>query len=183
MILTKLKEITEKYIGLEVNKAVIAVPAYFSDSQRQATRDSGRIAGLEVLRLINEPTAAAIAFRLDEYTMEELHVLIFDLGGGTFDVSLLAIEERIFEILATSGNTHLGGQDFDNRMVEHLLYKFKKKHNIDVFNNQRAIRRLRNCCERAKRILSSSIQTTIELDAFNEGIDFHTHITRVEFEV
>merc|ERR1719372_31457 len=155
MVLTKMKETASAYLGSEVTEAVVTVPAYFNDSQRQATKDAGVIAGLNVLRIINEPTAAAIAYGLDKKGAEK-NVLIFDLGGGTFDVSLLTIEEGIFEVKATAGDTHLGGEDFDNRMVDYFLQEFKRKHKKDLSGNPRAMRRLRTACERAKRTLSSS---------------------------
>jgi L1 cell adhesion molecule like protein len=181
MVLIKMREIAEAYLGKEVKNAVITVPAYFNDSQRQATKDAGSIAGLNVLRIINEPTAAAIAYGLDKKG-EEKNVLIFDLGGGTFDVSLLTIEEGIFEVKATAGDTHLGGEDFDNRMVDHFLQDFKRRFRKDMSTNQRALRRLRTACERAKRTLSSSTQAHIEIDALFEGIDFNSTITRARFE-
>jgi L1 cell adhesion molecule like protein len=184
MVLTKMRETAESYLGGNVNNAVITVPAYFNDSQRQATKDSGTIAGLNVLRIINEPTAAAIAYGLDkDKTISgERNVLIFDLGGGTFDVSLLTIEEGIFEVKATAGDTHLGGEDFDNRLVNHFVQEFKRKHKKDLTSNARALRRLRTACERAKRTLSSSAQTSVEIDSLFEGIDFYTSITRARFE-
>ncbi|KAK9237479.1 heat shock protein 70 family [Lipomyces kononenkoae] len=182
MVLTKMKETAEGFLGGTVNNAVITVPAYFNDSQRQATKDAGLIAGLNVLRIINEPTAAAIAYGLDKKADGERNVLIFDLGGGTFDVSLLSIEEGIFEVKATAGDTHLGGEDFDNRLVSHFVAEFKRKHKKDLSTNQRALRRLRTACERAKRTLSSSTQTSIEIDSLFEGIDFYTSITRARFE-
>ncbi|CAI4607994.1 BCN_G0035640.mRNA.1.CDS.1 [Saccharomyces cerevisiae] len=173
MVLGKMKETAESYLGAKVNDAVVTVPAYFNDSQRQATKDAGTIAGLNVLRIINEPTAAAIAYGLDKKGKEE-HVLIFDLGGGTFDVSLLSIEDGIFEVKATAGDTHLGGEDFDNRLVNHFIQEFKRKNKKDLSTNQRALRRLRTACERAKRTLSSSAQTSVEIDSLFEGIDFYT---------
>lgn len=182
MVLTKMRETAESYLGGTVNNAVITVPAYFNDSQRQATKDAGLIAGLNVLRIINEPTAAAIAYGLDKKTVGERNVLIFDLGGGTFDVSLLTIEDGIFEVKATAGDTHLGGEDFDNRLVNHFVQEFKRKHKKDLTSNARALRRLRTACERAKRTLSSSAQTSIEIDSLYEGIDFYTSITRARFE-
>jgi len=182
MILTKMKETAEGYLGGTVTNAVITVPAYFNDSQRQATKDAGLIAGLNVLRIINEPTAAAIAYGLDKKENGERNVLIFDLGGGTFDVSLLTIEDGIFEVKATAGDTHLGGEDFDHRLVNHFVAEFKRKHKKDLGSNQRALRRLRTACERAKRTLSSSAQTSIEIDSLYEGIDFYTSITRARFE-
>merc|ERR1712166_634576 len=181
MVLTKMKDIAEAYLGKEVKNAVVTVPAYFNDGQRQATKDAGAISGLNVLRIINEPTAAAIAYGLDKKG-DEKNVLIFDLGGGTFDVSLLTIEEGIFEVKATAGDTHLGGEDFDNRLVNHFVQEFKRKHKRDLSTNARALRRLRTACERAKRTLSSSAQTSIEIDSLFEGIDFYTSITRARFE-
>ncbi|XVF86313.1 hypothetical protein PTKIN_Ptkin18bG0029600 [Pterospermum kingtungense] len=184
MVLTKMKEVAEAFLGHSVKNAVITVPAYFNDSQRQATKDAGAIAGLNVLRIINEPTAAAIAYGLDKKASKsgEKNVLIFDLGGGTFDVSLLTIEEGIFEVKATAGDTHLGGEDFDNRLVNHFVQEFKRKHKKDISSNARALRRLRTACERAKRTLSSTAQTTIEIDSLYEGIDFYSTITRARFE-
>jgi L1 cell adhesion molecule like protein len=181
MVLTKMKEISESYIGEEVTDAVVTVPAYFNDSQRQATKDAGTIAGLNILRIINEPTAAAIAYGLDNKD-EEKHVLIFDLGGGTFDVSLLNIDDGIFEVKATAGDTHLGGEDFDNILVKYFSDEFKRKHNKDINDNKRACRRLRTACEKAKRTLSSSATASIEIDSLYEGIDFFTSITRAKFE-
>ena len=185
MILVKMKETAEAFLGKDVKNAVVTVPAYFNDSQRQATKDAGVIAGLNVLRIINEPTAAAIAYGLDKKTSggtAERNVMIFDLGGGTFDVSLLTIEEGIFEVKATAGDTHLGGEDFDNRLVNHFVAEFKRKNKKDITGNARALRRLRTACERAKRTLSSTAQTTIEIDSLFEGIDFFTSITRARFE-
>ncbi|XP_039606954.1 heat shock 70 kDa protein-like [Polypterus senegalus] len=182
MVLSKMKEIAEAYLGQKVINAVITVPAYFNDSQRQATKDAGVIAGLNVLRIINEPTAAAIAYGLDKGRRGERNVLIFDLGGGTFDVSILTIEDGIFEVKATAGDTHLGGEDFDNRMVNHFIEEFKRKYKKDIGQNKRALRRLRTSCERAKRTLSSSTQASIEIDSLYEGFDFYTSITRARFE-
>nr|XP_010937656.1 probable mediator of RNA polymerase II transcription subunit 37c [Elaeis guineensis] len=184
MVLTKMKEIAEAYLGITVKNAVVTVPAYFNDSQRQATKDAGVISGLNVMRIINEPTAAAIAYGLDKKvgSSGEKNVLIFDLGGGTFDVSILTIEEGIFEVKATAGDTHLGGEDFDNRLVNHFVQEFKRKHKKDISGNPRALRRLRTACERAKRTLSSTAQTTIEIDSLYEGIDFYSTITRARFE-
>jgi len=181
MVLIKMREVSEAFIGKQVKNAVITVPAYFNDSQRQATKDAGAIAGLNVLRIINEPTAAAIAYGLDKKGGEH-NVLIFDLGGGTFDVSLLTIEEGIFEVKATAGDTHLGGEDFDNRLVDHFVGEFKRKYKKDMTQNQRALRRLRTACERAKRTLSSSAQAYIEIDSLFDGIDFNSTITRARFE-
>ncbi|CAO2609099.1 Heat shock 70 kDa protein 1-like [Lemmus lemmus] len=182
MVLTKMKETAEAFLGHNVTNAVITVPAYFNDSQRQATKDAGVIAGLNVLRIINEPTAAAIAYGLDKGSHGERHVLIFDLGGGTFDVSILTIDDGIFEVKATAGDTHLGGEDFDNRLVGHFVEEFKRKHKKDISQNKRAVRRLRTACERAKRTLSSSTQANLEIDSLFEGIDFYTSITRARFE-
>ena len=182
MVLIKMRETAESFLGGTVNNAVITVPAYFNDSQRQATKDAGLIAGLNVLRIINEPTAAAIAYGLDKKGEGERNVLIFDLGGGTFDVSLLTIEEGIFEVKSTAGDTHLGGEDFDNRLVNHFVTEFKRKYKKDLTTNARALRRLRTSCERAKRTLSSAAQTSIEIDSLFEGIDFYTSITRARFE-
>ena len=184
MVLTKMKETAEQYLGKTVKDAVVTVPAYFNDSQRQATKDAGVIAGLNVLRIINEPTAAAIAYGLDKKkgSSAEANVLIFDLGGGTFDVSILTIEDGIFEVKSTAGDTHLGGEDFDNRMVDHFLKEFQRKHKKDMSQNKRAVRRLRTACERAKRTLSASAQANIEIDSLFEGVDFYTSITRARFE-
>jgi len=184
MVLTKMKETAEAYLGTTVKDAVITVPAYFNDSQRQATKDAGVISGLNVLRIINEPTAAAIAYGLDKKgtSSGEKNVLIFDLGGGTFDVSILSIDDGIFEVKATAGDTHLGGEDFDNRMVDHFVKEFQRKHKKDITGNKRALRRLRTACERAKRTLSASAQANIEIDSLFEGIDFYTTITRARFE-
>merc|ERR1719391_1486960 len=184
MVLIKMKETAEAYLGHTVKDAVVTVPAYFNDSQRQATKDAGVIAGLNITRIINEPTAAAIAYGLDKKSGGggEKNVLIFDLGGGTFDVSILSIDDGIFEVKATAGDTHLGGEDFDNRMVEHFIQEFKRKHKKDISGNKRALRRLRTACERAKRTLSSSAQASIEIDSLFEGTDFYTTITRARFE-
>jgi len=182
MVLSKMKETAEAYIGEPVKDAVITVPAYFNDSQRQATKDAGRIAELNVLRIINEPTAAAIAYGLDKSEQEEQNVLIFDLGGGTFDVSLLTIDEGVFEVMATAGDTHLGGEDFDNHLVDHCTKDFKRKHKKDMTGNPRSMRRLRTQCEQAKRTLSAAVRATIEVDSLFDGIDFHITITRAKFE-
>ena len=183
MVLTKMKETAEAYLGAQVKDAVITVPAYFNDAQRQATKDAGRIAGLNVLRIVNEPTAAALAYGLDKSLKGEKIVLIFDLGGGTFDVSVLTIDEgSIFEVKSTAGDTHLGGEDFDNRMVSHFVTEFRRKYHKDISSNARALRRLRTACERAKRILSSSTEAAIEIDALYDGIDFYSKITRARFE-
>ena len=183
MVLTKMKETAEAYLGQKVTDAVITVPAYFNDSQRQATKDAGRICGLNVLRIINEPTAAALAYGLDKNLKNEKNVLIFDLGGGTFDVSILTIDEgSIFEVRSTAGDTHLGGEDFDNRMVNHFIQEFKRKNGKDISKNSRSLRRLRTACERAKRTLSSSSEANIEIDSLFEGIDFYSKISRARFE-
>ena len=181
-ILTKMKETAEAYLGETVTDSVITVPAYFNDGQRASTKDAGAIAGLNVKRIINEPTAAAIAYGLDKKGDGEMNILIFDLGGGTFDVSLLTIDDGIFEVKATAGDTHLGGEDFDNRLVQHFVNEFKRKNKKDITGNPRAMRRLRTACERAKRTLSSSAQTGVEIDSLHEGIDFFSNITRARFE-
>merc|ERR1712013_632307 len=182
MVLVKMKEIAETYLGKKVKDAVVTVPAYFNDSQRQATKDAGTIAGLNVKRIINEPTAAAIAYGLDKKDKGERNVLIFDLGGGTFDVSLLTIDDGIFEVKATNGHTHLGGEDFDNVLVDYCITEYKKQTGIDIKNNARAMRRLRTQCEKTKRILSSAHQSEIFCDTLAEGEDFSTSITRAKFE-
>ncbi|OWF41407.1 heat shock protein 68-like [Mizuhopecten yessoensis] len=183
MVLTKLKETAEAYLGKKVKDAVITVPAYFNDAQRQATKDAGFIAGLNVLRIVNEPTAAALAYGLDKNLKGEKNVLIFDLGGGTFDVSVLTIDEgSMFEVRSTAGDTHLGGEDFDNRIVSHFMQEFKRKNGKDMSQNSRAVRRLRTACERAKRTLSSSSQAYLEIDALFDGIDFNGKLTRARFE-
>tara|TARA_Y100000389_G_scaffold204361_1_gene256476 strand:- start:16120 stop:18012 length:1893 start_codon:yes stop_codon:yes gene_type:complete len=182
MVIGKLKTITETYTGEDLKDVVITVPAYFNDAQRQATKDAGTIAGLNVLRIINEPTAAAIAYGLDKKTEGESNILIFDCGGGTFDVSLLTIDDGVFEVKATAGDTHLGGEDFDTRLMEHFMKEFKRKTKIDIMGNKRAMRRLRTSCERAKRTLSSTASTTIEIDSLADGMDFNSSITRARFE-
>ncbi|XP_067935079.1 heat shock protein 70 B2-like [Watersipora subatra] len=183
MVLTSMKETAEAYLGEKVTEAVVTVPAYFNDSQRQSTKDAGVIAGLNVKRIINEPTAAALAYGLDKNLQADKNVLIFDLGGGTFDVSILTIAEgSMFEVRSTAGNTHLGGEDFDNRLVEHFAKEFERKHKKNLRKNARALRRLRTACERAKRTLSSSAQANVEIDSLFEGIDFYTSITRARFE-
>merc|ERR1712000_344879 len=180
MVLIKMKEIAEAYLGKEVKKAVVTVPAYFNDSQRQATKDAGTISGLEVQRIINEPTAAAIAYGLDSKGEDGEHnVLIFDLGGGTFDVTLLTIDGGIFEVKSTAGDTHLGGEDFDNRLVNHFVDEFKRKNKgKDLTQSQRALRRLRTACERAKRALSAAAQASVEIDSLYDNVDFSSTITR-----
>lgn len=181
-VLVKMKETAEEFLGKKVTKAVVTVPAYFNDSQRQATKDAGTIAGLDIIRIINEPTAAAIAYGLDKKGEGDKNILIFDLGGGTFDISLLSIDDGVFEVLATGGDTHLGGEDFDNRLVAHFVEEFRRKHKKDISGNPRALRRLRTACERAKRSLSTSTTTTIEIDALFDGIDFNANLTRARFE-
>merc|ERR1719412_1977198 len=184
MIFLKMKETAEAYLGGKINDAVVTVPAYFNDSQRQATKDAGTMSGMNVLRIISEPTAAAIAYGLDKKGTGERNILIYDMGGGTFDVSLLTIEDGIFEVKATAGDTHLGGEDFDNRVVDFCLQDFKRKNRRgkDMAGNHRAIRRLRTQCERAKRTLSSSTQATIEIDSLFEGIDYSCSLSRARFE-
>jgi len=183
MVLTKMKETAEAFLGNKLNDVVITVPAYFNDSQRQATKDAGTIAGLNVLRMINEPTAAAIAYGLDKKGTGERNILIYDMGGGTFDVSILTIDDGIFEVKATAGDTHLGGEDFDNRIVDFCMQDFKRKNRgKDMGQNHRAVRRLRTQCERAKRTLSSSTQATIEIDSLYDGIDYSCSLSRARFE-
>ena len=182
MVLQKLKQTACDYLGKQVKKAIITVPAYFNDSQRQATKDAGAIAGLEVLRIINEPTAAAIAYGLDKKFKNERNVLIFDLGGGTFDVSLLSLEDGLFEVKATNGHTHLGGEAFDARLVSYSAGEFRRKTNIDLTSNAKALRRVRAACEKAKRALSASTQATVDIDALMDGEDLNVTITRSKFE-
>ncbi|PKC00887.1 heat shock protein HSS1 [Rhizophagus irregularis] len=182
MVLVKMKETAEAFLGTRVNNATITVPVYFNDSQRQAIKDAGLIAGLNILRIYTGPIAAAIAYGLDNKAPGEQNVLFFDLGGGTFDVSLLIIEEGIFEVKAVAGDNHLGGEDFDNRLVNHFVQEFKRKFKKDISSNARAVRRLRTACERAKRTLSTSIKASIEIDSLYEGIDFYTSLTRTRFE-
>ncbi|KAL5057134.1 hypothetical protein RYX36_028738 [Vicia faba] len=187
IVLTNMKEIAEAYLESPIKNAVVTVPAYFNDSQRKATMDAGAIAGLNVMRIINEPTAAAIAYGLDKRDKRgecfgEQHIFVFDLGGGTFDISLLTIKDNVFEVKATAGNTHLGGEDFDNRMLNYFVQEFKRKNKVDITSNPRALRRLRTACEKAKRTLSFKLVTNIEIDYLCEGIDFSSSITRVKFE-
>ncbi|KAH6638065.1 heat shock protein 70 family [Boeremia exigua] len=183
MVLVKMKEVAETKLGMKVEKAVITVPAYFNDNQRQATKDAGAIAGLNVLRIINEPTAAAIAYGLGSGKSEkERNVLIYDLGGGTFDVSLLHIQGGVFTVKATAGDTHLGGQDFDTNLLDHFKKEFTRKTKKDISGDARALRRLRTACERAKRTLSNATQTTVEIDSLFDGEDFNANITRARFE-
>ena len=182
MVLTKMKEIAEAFIGEKVTDAVITVPAYFNDSQRQATKDAGIIAGLNVLRIINEPTAAAVDYGLDKQSDKERNILIMDVGGGTTDVSILTIDNSVFEVKATAGDCHLGGEDFDSKLVEYFTEEFKRKHKKDITENKRSVRRLRTACESAKRTLSSSTVANIEIDSLYDGIDFASSITRAKFE-
>jgi len=181
MVLGKMKETAEAYLGKKVTHAVVTVPAYFNDAQRQATKDAGTIAGLNVMRIINEPTAAAIAYGLDKKEGEK-NILVFDLGGGTFDVSLLTIDNGVFEVVATSGDTHLGGEDFDQRVMEHLMKVYKKKTGKDVKTDVRAVQKLRREVEKAKRVLSSAHQAKIEIESFFDGEDFSETLTRAKFE-
>lgn len=181
-VLAKMKETVESYLGETVTNAVISVPAYFNDSQRVATKDAGTIAGLNVLRLINEPSAAAIAYGLNKNVEEGQNVLIFDLGGGTFDVSILTIEDKVFEVRSTAGNTHLGGEDFDNRMVDYFIQEFMRKYSKDMGQNKKSVARLKTACEQAKIALSSVTEASIEINSLYEDIDFCTKITRAIFE-
>uniref|UniRef100_K7FSS4 Heat shock 70 kDa protein 1B-like n=1 Tax=Pelodiscus sinensis TaxID=13735 RepID=K7FSS4_PELSI len=184
MVLAKMKQTAEAYLGCPVTQAVITVPAYFNDSQRQATIDAGTIAGLHVLKILNEPTAAAIAYGL-EASREgggNRNILVFDLGGGTFDVSILRVDDGIFEVKATAGDTHLGGEDFDNQLVDHLVREFRRKHKEDLSQDKKAMQRLRAACERAKRTLSSGTAAALSIDSLYKGVDFHTTVTRARFE-
>jgi heat shock protein 5 len=181
MILVRMKEIAQNYLGQEVNYAVVTVPAYFNDAQRQATKDAGTISGLDVLRIINEPTAAAIAYGMDKKD-GETNIIVFDLGGGTFDVSLLTIDSGVFEVVSTAGDTHLGGEDFDQRLADHFVKVFMKKHSVDIKRDVRALQKLKSEVEKAKRDLSSVVQVKIEIEALIEGIDFEETITRARFE-
>merc|ERR1719262_1211069 len=180
MVLTKMKETAENYLGQEVKHAVVTVPAYFNDAQRQSTKDAGTISGLNVLRIINEPTAAAIAYGLDKKT--EKNILVYDLGGGTFDVSLLTIDNGVFEVVATNGDTHLGGEDFDQRVMQHFIKIFQKKHSKDMSSDKRSLQKLRREVEKAKRALSSTHQARIEIEALFDGVDFSETLTRARFE-
>ncbi|XP_052203222.1 heat shock cognate 70 kDa protein-like isoform X2 [Diospyros lotus] len=184
MVLLKMREIAEAFLGSTVKDAVVTVPAYFNDSQRQATKDAGLIAGLNVMSILNEPTAAAIAYGLEMNAGSDIdkNVLIFDLGGGTFDVSLLTMKQGVFEVKATTGDTHLGGQDFDNRMVNYFVEEFKRRQKKNIIGSPKALQRLRTACERAKRHLSLTTETTIDIDCLFEGIDFFTTVTRAKFE-
>merc|ERR1712038_555068 len=180
MVLTKMKETAENYLGKEVKHAVITVPAYFNDAQRQSTKDAGTISGMNVLRIINEPTAAAIAYGLDKKT--EKNILVYDLGGGTFDVSLLTIADGVFEVVSTNGDTHLGGEDFDQRVMEHFMKLIKKKTGKDIRNDVRAVQKLRREVEKAKRALSTAHQTKVEVESLYDGQDFSETLTRAKFE-
>lgn len=180
MVLTKMKEIAESYTGKNIKNAIVTVPAYFDNSQRQATKDAGIIAGLNVVRVLNEPTAAAIAYGLDEKA--EKNILVFDLGGGTFDVSILTIDDGVFEVIGTHGDTHLGGEDFDQRVLDHFMKQIKKKSNIDISNDKRAIQKLKREVEKGKRALSSQHETKIEIEDLVEGYDFSESLTRAKFE-
>lgn len=181
MVLTKMKETAEAYLGKEIKDAVITVPAYFNDAQRQATKDAGTIAGLNVVRIINEPTAAAMAYGLDKKG-EEKNILVFDLGGGTFDVSILTIDNGVFEVLSTNGDTHLGGEDFDQRIMEYFIKLIKKKHGKDISKDNRAMSKLRRESERAKRALSNQHQVRVEIESLFDGMDFSEPLTRARFE-
>ncbi|KAK4282789.1 hypothetical protein QN277_014122 [Acacia crassicarpa] len=181
MVLTKMKETAEAYLGKKIKDAVVTVPAYFNDAQRQATKDAGTIAGLNVARIINEPTAAAIAYGLDKKGGEK-NILVFDLGGGTFDVSILTIDNGVFEVLSTSGDTHLGGEDFDHRLMDYFIKLIKKKYNKDISKDNRALGKLRRECERAKRALSSQHQVRVEVESLFDGIDLSESLTRARFE-
>ncbi|XP_009622355.1 luminal-binding protein 5-like [Nicotiana tabacum] len=181
MILQKMKETAEAYLGKSIKHAVITVPAYFNDAQRQATKDAGAIAGLNVVRIINEPTAAAIAYGLDKKGKEQ-NILVYDLGGGTFDVSILSIDNGVFEVLATNGNTHLGGEDFDHRLMDYFIKLIKRKYSKDISNDKKALGKLRKECERAKRALSNQHQVRIEIESLFDGIDFSEPLTRARFE-
>merc|ERR1719161_706339 len=180
MVLTKMKETAEAYLGSKVNDAVITVPAYFNDAQRQSTKDAGAISGMNILRIINEPTAAAIAYGLDKKT--EKNIVVYDLGGGTFDVSLLTIDNGVFEVVATAGDTHLGGEDFDQRVMQHFIKVFQKKHNKDMTKDKRSLQKLRREVEKAKRALSSTHQARVEIEALFDGVDFSETLTRARFE-
>ena len=181
MILEKLKKSAEDYLGKKIYDSVLTVPAYFNDNQRQATKDAGRIAGLNVIRMINEPTAAAIAYGLNKKSDQERNILVFDLGGGTFDISILSVDSTLFEVRATRGDTHLGGEDFDNALMRYCIEEFKEETGIDISNNQKVLRRLKVSCEKAKRDLSLSQQVEIDIDSLAEGKDFNIKITRPQF--
>merc|ERR1719248_308430 len=183
MVLSKMRNIAEDLLGTDVKYAVVTVPAYFNDAQRQATKDAGTIAGLKVLRVINEPTAAAIAYGLDKMgTKGEKNVLVYDLGGGTFDVTLLSIDEGVFEVKATAGDTHLGGEDFDQRLMAHFAKTFQRKTKLDITDDKRAMQRLRRACEGPKRSLSTQTSASIELEALKDGVDLRETLSRARFE-
>ncbi|KAH9299559.1 hypothetical protein KI387_031241 [Taxus chinensis] len=182
MVLAKMKMVTEQYLECDVKDAVITVPAYFNDSQKRATKDAGKIAGLNVIRIINEPTAAAITYGFNSLKGEKRNILVFDLGGGTFDVSIATVERGKIEVKAVAGDMHLGGEDFDNRMLSHCVQQFNQKYDMDMSTSSKALRRLRSECERAKRSLSSAVETVIDIDCLYEGQDFHTKIRRAKFE-
>lgn len=182
MVLTKMKEIAETYLGKKVENAVVTVPAYFNDAQRQATKDAGTISGLNVVRILNEPTAAAIAYGLDKKKDEEVNILVFDLGGGTFDVSILTIDGGVFEVLSTSGDTHLGGEDFDQRVIDYFFKTIKKKHGVDISHDKRAIQKLKREVEKGKRALSSTTEVRLEIEDLVDGVDFDEVLTRARFE-
>jgi len=181
MVLTKMKNIVETYLGTKITHAVVTVPAYFDDSQRQATKDAGVISGMNILRIINEPTAAAIAYGLDKNNKDN-NVIVYDLGGGTFDVSLLTLDEGVFEVVATNGNTHLGGEDFDHRIIDYFVKSFKRKHKLDIRKNARSLAKLRCEVEKAKRALSNTHQVKVEIESFMNGINFSEVLTRARFE-
>jgi len=182
MVLGKMKAVAENYLGEKVTHAVITVPAYFNDAQRKATKEAGAISGLNVLRIINEPTAAAIAYGIDKKTDKETNVLVYDLGGGTFDVSILAVDGGVFEVKATNGNTHLGGEDFDLNLARHFVDIFRKKHGVDLSKNKKAFAKLKKKCEDAKRTLSSAVKATVLIENIVKGIDFKESVTRAQFE-
>jgi heat shock protein 5 len=182
MVLAKMKDTAEAYLGGEVRDAVITIPAYFNDAQRQATKDAGAIAGLNVTRILAEPTAAAMAYGLGRKDDGERNVLVFDLGGGTFDVSVLTIDGGVFEVRATSGDTHLGGEDFDHRVMEHFIGLVRRKYGRDIAGNRRALGKLRRECERAKRALSSQHQVRVQIDSLVDGVDLSEPLTRARFE-
>merc|ERR1712139_192534 len=181
MVLTKMKEVAEGYLGAAVQHAVVTVPAYFNDAQRQATKDAGTISGMNVMRIINEPTAAAIAYGLDKKGGEK-NILVFDLGGGTFDVSILTIDQGVFEVISTNGDTHLGGEDFDQRVMEYFIKLIKKKYSKDISSDKKALQKLRREAERAKRTLSNQHQVRVEVEALFDGTDLSEPLTRARFE-
>lgn len=182
MILGKMKEVAENYLGEKVTNAVVTVPAYFNDAQRAATKDAGAIAGLNVLRVVNEPTAAALAYGLDKVGDKERQIIVYDLGGGTFDVSILTVDQGVFEVQSTAGDTHLGGEDFDQRVVDYFVKSYNKKADTDITKNAKTMGKLKREVEKAKRSLSSQMSTKIEIEAFHEGQDFSETLTRAKFE-